>query len=66
MNVQVSPVNFWREGERFVAQCLATGTVSEGLTQEEALENLRQGVRLYLAGTAVPMLVPSGDLGFGP
>lgn len=66
MNVQVSPFHFWQEAGRFVARCLATGTVSEGLTRDEAVERLRQGVSLFLAGAAVPMLVPAGDLGYGP
>lgn len=54
------------EGPRFLARCLATGTVSEGASQEEALERLRQGVTLYQKGGSAPMLQVVGPLTHGP
>jgi predicted RNase H-like HicB family nuclease len=37
-----------REGELFVALCPETGTVSQGSTIEEAIENLKEATELYL------------------
>jgi predicted RNase H-like HicB family nuclease len=37
----------WQEGERFVAQCSEVDVASQGLTEEEALENLREAVGLH-------------------
>jgi len=58
-------VQVWREGFRFVARCLPLGVVSEGASQDEALENLRRGLALYLDGPA-PDLVTVPFLGVGP
>ena len=65
MDIQAFPVNLWHEGSRFLARCLTTGTVSEGVTKEEALAHLRQGVTLYLKDS-LPTLVPVGPVGQGP
>ena len=43
-----------REGEWFVAQCPQIGTVSQGKTVEEALNNLREATELYLEVEPVP------------
>ena len=37
-----------KEGEWFVAECPQIGTVSQGHTKEEALENLKEATSLYL------------------
>ena len=37
----------WQEGEWFVAQCREVDVASQGLTEEEALENLREAVELH-------------------
>lgn len=37
-----------REEDLFVAECSEVGTVSQGKTQEEALQNLREATELYL------------------
>ena len=37
-----------REGDLFVALCPETGTVSQGDTIEEAIENLKEATELYL------------------
>ncbi|MFH0968080.1 MAG: type II toxin-antitoxin system HicB family antitoxin [Methanobacteriota archaeon] len=36
------------EGELFVSLCPETGTVSQGNTIEEAIENLKEATELYL------------------
>ncbi|MBR1437231.1 MAG: type II toxin-antitoxin system HicB family antitoxin [Synergistaceae bacterium] len=41
-----------REGDFYVAECPETGTVSQGLTMEEALNNLREATELYLEETS--------------
>lgn len=37
-----------REGEVFMALCPETGTVSQGNTIEEAIENLKEATEVYL------------------
>ncbi len=36
-----------REGEWFVAQCLELDVASQGATEEEALDNLREALELH-------------------
>jgi len=38
----------WREGKFFVAKCVELGVASQGFSREEALDNLREAVGLYL------------------
>ncbi|MBI4283581.1 MAG: hypothetical protein HY663_03830 [Chloroflexi bacterium] len=65
MDIQTFPVNLWREGSRFLAKCLTTGIVSEGLTEEEVLERLRRGVSLRIKDS-FPILKRVGPIGEGP
>jgi predicted RNase H-like HicB family nuclease len=37
----------WQEGEWFVAQCREVDVASQGLTEDEALENLREAIELH-------------------
>jgi predicted RNase H-like HicB family nuclease len=37
----------WQEGEWFVAQCREVDVASQGLTEEEALDNLREALELH-------------------
>ncbi len=37
----------WREADWFVAQCLDVDVASQGRTEEEALENLREALELH-------------------
>jgi predicted RNase H-like HicB family nuclease len=37
----------WQEGEWFIAQCLDVDVASQGGTEEEALENLRDALELH-------------------
>ncbi len=39
--------NVWQEGEWFVAQCREVEVASQGATEEEALDNLREALELY-------------------
>ena len=38
----------WKEGNYFVAQCLNIDVSSFGETKEEAFENLKEAIELYL------------------
>jgi predicted RNase H-like HicB family nuclease len=37
----------WQEGEWFVAQCREVDVASQGLTKEDALDNLREALELH-------------------
>ena len=37
----------WREGEWFVAQCREVEVASQGATEEDALDNLREALELH-------------------
>ena len=37
----------WREGEWYVAQCLEIDIASQGTTEQEALDNLREAIELH-------------------
>jgi len=37
----------WQEGEWFIAQCREVEVASQGLTEEEALENLSEALELH-------------------
>ena len=37
----------WQEGEWFIAQCLEVDVASQGKTEEEALENMRDALELH-------------------
>ena len=38
----------YREGDLYVAECPEVGSVSQGLTIDEALANLKEATELYL------------------
>lgn len=42
-----------QEGEYFVARCVELGVISQGKTIEEAQENLKEAVDLYLEDVPV-------------
>ncbi len=37
----------WREGDWYVAQCLEVDVASQGTTEDEALENLKEALELH-------------------
>lgn len=37
----------WQEGKWFVAQCLEVDVASQGVTESDALENLRDALKLH-------------------
>jgi hypothetical protein len=47
----------WQEGEWFIAQCVNVDIASQGETEDEALENLRDALELHFSppvATVVP------------
>jgi len=40
-------VSVWREGDWFVAQCLEVDVASQGRTEAEALDQLREALELH-------------------
>ena len=39
----------WREGDWYVAQCLDINVASQGETEQQSLENLREALELHFA-----------------
>jgi predicted RNase H-like HicB family nuclease len=37
----------WREGDWYVSQCLEVDVASQGATEEEALESLKEALELH-------------------
>ena len=48
-----------REGTWFVAQCLEIDVVSQGVSLDEALANLKEALELYLEDQPAPEPLPS-------
>jgi predicted RNase H-like HicB family nuclease len=40
--------HIWREDDRFIAQCAGVDVASQGRSEKEALENLREALELFL------------------
>ncbi len=49
--------SIWQEGEWFIAQCVQVDVASQGATEDEALENLRDALELHFT-PPVATLVP--------
>ena len=44
----------WKEGDKYVSQCLNIDVASFGATRKEALKNLEEAVTLYLEDVKKP------------
>lgn len=44
---QTFTASLWQEGEWFIAQCREVDVASQGETEEEALDNLRDALELH-------------------
>ena len=52
-------VRIWQEGHWFIAQCLEIDIASQGPTEQEALENLREALELHFeppCATLIPQV----------
>jgi len=45
----------WQEGKYYIAQCLNIEVSSFGETVDEAIENLKEAVELYLEGEDIEL-----------
>jgi len=57
-NEQTFTAIVYKEDDLFVAECPEVGTVSQGDTIEEALENLKEATELYLEEFPAPETKP--------
>lgn len=48
MSIQTFTAVIHKEDKLYVAECPEVGTVSQGCTVEEAIENLKEATELYL------------------
>ncbi len=46
----------WKEGKWFIAQCLEVDIASQGRSESDALENLRDALELHLSPPAATIL----------
>ena len=49
--------SIWQEGEWFIAQCVQVDVASQGATEDEALDNLRDALELHFS-PPVATIVP--------
>ena len=49
MKTQIFSAIIHKENDLYVADCPEVGTVSQGLTIEEAMKNLKEATELYLS-----------------
>jgi len=49
--------SIWQEGEWYIAQCMQVDVASQGMTEDEALSNLRDALELHFS-PPVATLVP--------
>lgn len=49
--------SIWQEGEWYIAQCVQVDVASQGTTEDEALDNLRDALELHFT-PPVATLVP--------
>ncbi len=54
--------NVWQEGEWFVAQCLEVDVASQGATEQDALENLREALELHFTPPVATIVPQSHSL----
>ena len=55
--------SIWQEDEWFVAQCVEVDVASQGKTEDEALENLRDALELHFTPpvTSITPRSPAGQ-----
>ena len=51
--------SIWQEGEWYIAQCIQVDVASQGNTEDEALDNLRDALELHFTppvATIIPLV----------
>ena len=54
---QLFSASVWQEGEWYIAQCVQVDVASQGATEDEALDNLREALELHFT-PPVATIVP--------
>jgi hypothetical protein len=54
--------SIWQEGEWFIAQCVQVDVASQGASEDEALENLRDALELHFSPPVATMVPHVRDL----
>jgi len=70
MKTQTFTVTIYKEEDVYVAECLDIGTVDQGATIEEAINNLKEATKLYLEECphieSNPRLVTTMEVSYQP
>lgn len=53
---QTFTATVWQEGKWFVAQCIEVDVASQGKTEDEALNNLKEALRLHFTPPVATVL----------
>lgn len=54
--------SIWQEGEWFIAQCVQVDVASQGVTEDDALENLRDALQLHFMPPVATMIPHVRDI----
>ena len=54
--------SIWQEGEWFIAQCVQVDVASQGTTEDEALDNLRDALELHFSPPVATLLPHVRDI----
>jgi predicted RNase H-like HicB family nuclease len=69
MNKKTLTVILHKEDNMYIAECVEVGTLDQGETIEEAIENLREATKLYLEESPYletqPRLVTTMEVTYG-
>ena len=60
---QTFTARVWQEGDWYVAQCLEVDVASQGASEQEAVDNLREALELYFeppVATVTPQMSGTG------
>ena len=52
----------WKEGEWFIAQCAQVDVASNGHTEQEAIDNLREALELYFEPPTATIIPKVADV----
>ena len=52
----------WQEGEWYIAQCVNVDVASQGVTEDEALDNLRDALELHFSPPVATMVPHVRDI----
>jgi predicted RNase H-like HicB family nuclease len=56
--------SIWQEDEWFIAQCVQVDVASQGATEDEALENLRDALELHFSQPVATLVPHVRDIAF--